>query len=99
MTTFAGIPVDIKITNTVLLTAVGVGVAYYFYRQLPSFETITNKLNPANPNNIVYENLQNAAGKENVSNVADHIFGAIDLLNPFAPKDRKDYAKQVYGIN
>lgn len=33
-----------------------------------------------------------------VINTADYFFGAIDLINPFAPEERRNYAKRVYGF-
>lgn len=59
-----------------------------------------NAINPANNDNI-FRRGQVAAtdsliGQDNRIAVEDTIFGALDLLNPWAPEERKRFARQVF---
>ena len=55
---------------------------------------ITEKLNPASPENIVYQ----AVKGDTLDTLADYYFGLFDLMNPWAPDYRRQYARQVWGL-
>ncbi|WP_432459400.1 hypothetical protein [Agarivorans sp. QJM3NY_25] len=59
-------------------------------------------VNPMSDQNLAYQGtkgLVDEIGGEGAFNtVADHIFGGLDLINPWAPEYRKNYAKKVYGL-
>lgn len=74
------------------LALVGAGLLYWQGRRAIS------AINPTNPDNVINAAVTEAVGEERISNIADHLFGMIDLLNPMAPEYRREYAKQVYGL-
>ena len=87
------LPVSLKIDGTFVL-AVGALVGGYLLYS--SRGKIIDAINPASQDNVVYKGVNAAVGEENVATGADYLFGAIDLINPFADPARKAYAKQVY---
>lgn len=89
---------DLKITtNHVIAGAVILVGGVVFYKSAKVAKKLaTETLNPANSKNVVNTAVINAVGEQRVASVADRIFGAIDLINPFNRSD--EYAKQVYGI-
>lgn len=72
------------------LAVIGAGLVYWQGRRALA------AVNPADPDNVINAAVTDAVGEERISSVADHIFGAWDLLNPLAPEYRRDYAKQVW---
>ncbi|WP_406827713.1 hypothetical protein [Microbulbifer sp. ARAS458-1] len=87
--------VSIKVDGLMVLTGaavVGAGLIYWQGKKALS------AVNPSDPNNVINRAVTDAVGEDRISNVANHIFGAVDLVNPWAPDYRKDYAKQIYGI-
>lgn len=72
------------------LISVGV-VAYRSYRA--ARDIVTTDLNPASSENIVYRNVRS----DTTTAIADHFFGAVDLVNPF--NDSDVYARQVWGLD
>lgn len=85
--------VSVKIDGVMVLSVLALAGAGFVYAKR---KEIISKINPADENNMINQSVINTFGQSAVSNTADHIFGAIDLINPFNESD--DYAKQVYGL-
>ena len=64
---------------------------------------VADALNPVSQDNI-FNQAANELGEAITGNpnatgsFFDHIYGGLDLLNPWAPDNRKQYAKQVWGL-
>lgn len=67
-----------------------------FDEQFAPVKAAAEKVNPASPNNVINKGAEKVFGAQTVSNTADKIFGAIDLINPW--NDDDTYAEQVWGI-
>lgn len=85
--------ISVKIDGVMVLTFLAVAGAGFVYVKRAE---IVSKINPANENNFINQAVVGAVGQETVSNTADRVFGAIDLINPFNESDA--YAKQVYNL-
>lgn len=89
----------INLTDRQFVTILVIGAAgAYFISQ-----KTTQAIDPTNPDNIFNQGAINLGeaitGDPNATGVLfDHIYGALDLVNPFAPDYRKDYARQVWGL-
>jgi len=86
--------------KTVLVLGMGLaGVAVLWYAKNKA-EAAVQALNPMNPDNIIHGGASSLAeeitGNEHaLQDGADHVFAALDWLNPWAPDHRKVYAKTV----
>lgn len=60
---------------------------------------VVDAVNPASPNNVVNKAVNSVAikGAHNGYSYDDHLFAAIDLINPW--NDSDNYAKRVWGID
>lgn len=80
--------------NWKMKAAIAAGVALVLYGQYRQAKhLVTTKLNPGSDQNVVYQ----AVKGDRLDSLADRIFGAIDLVNPFNKSDA--YARQVYGLD
>ncbi len=80
--------------------AVAVGGVFFARRKIgEAASTVVEAVNPASPNNLVNKAVTAVAikGDHNGYSYDDHLFAAIDLLNPFNDSDR--YARLVWGID
>lgn len=84
-----------------ILLGIGALGAYVLYRGAGQVAQAINPVNPDNVFNQAAENLGEAiTGDPNATgDLFDHIYGGLDLVNPWAPDYRKAYAKQVWGID
>lgn len=80
---------------TIAVVAAGGALVYLYYKNK---ENLGNALNPASSENVVYSGLENTLGQDTVAEAGDSIFGFVDLINPWAPEYRRNYARQVYGL-
>ena len=92
--------VRVRVDGIMVVAGVGLAAAYYVYSNRQKIKDFVAKdLNPASQENLVFEGTQAVVGEENLQDAADYFFGAIDLINPFAPDYRKRYAREVYGMD
>lgn len=87
--------VGVKIDGTMVLVGVGLLGALYLYNKR---NALYAAIDPTNPENAVNNVAKDLIGEERLAGGFDKIFGAIDLINPFAPEYRKNYAKELYGV-
>lgn len=79
--------------------AATVYIAYRAYRALPTSEQVADAFNPASRDNLIHKGATSIMGESAIQSAGDYVFGALDLLNPWAEPARREYAKKVYGIN
>ena len=92
------IKTDLKIETNHVLNALAIGIIAFAAYKIKKFaENNINKINPASRENVVFQGVERAVGADNVSSVADRVFGAVDLINPFNESD--DHARQVWGLD
>lgn len=89
----------VNVSGGAVLAVAGVGVALgaaFFLRNKAA--AVGAALNPANPENIVNKAVSSVAiqGGHNGYSYDDHLFAAMDLLNPWNESDI--YAEQVWGV-
>jgi hypothetical protein len=78
--------------------AVGVGLVVARNKIGEAAGAVGAAINPANPENIVNKAVSSVAitGGHNGYSYDDHLFAALDLLNPW--NDSDIYAEQVWGV-
>ncbi len=90
------------LNNKQIITVLVIGAAgAYILSQKAS--KAAQAINPVNDENIFNQGAiglgEAITGDPNAtSSLFSHIYGGLDLLNPFAPDYRKEYARQVWGF-
>ncbi len=86
--------VGIQIDGMMVLVGAAVAGGAYLY----SRRGLLNKFNPASSENLVYQGISDIGikGDHNGYSYDDHLFAAVDLVNPFNESDT--YAEQVWGL-
>ena len=88
-------------SSSILLVGSGL-ILYYSYAK--NKEKFINSINPNSQDNIVFKTTEKIVGEKQLANVANFIFGGIDLIRdavpfiPDPPDHRINFAKQIYGI-
>ncbi|WP_211831162.1 hypothetical protein [Kistimonas asteriae] len=91
-----------RLSDKQFYIVLGIGAlgVYVLYR---GAGTAAQAINPVNPDNV-FNQAANGLGEaitgdpNATGDLFDHLYGGLDLLNPWAPDYRKDYAKQVWGM-
>lgn len=86
--------VNVRVDGLMVIAGLAVAGAGYVYLKR---NAITDAVNPASSENLVYKGLGGGTGGT-LDTTANHVFGAVDLINPWAPDYRKDYARKVWGL-
>ncbi|WP_018014105.1 hypothetical protein [Teredinibacter turnerae] len=88
---------DFTIKTNHVVWAVGIiAVGFAVWKSKSVIKENINKINPASDENVVYQSVQSAVGEDRFISVADKLYAAVDLINPFNESDR--YALEVYGL-
>lgn len=86
--------VNVRVDGLMVLAGLAVaGAGYAYFKR----KDIANAVNPASSENLVYKGLGGGTGGA-LDTTANHVFGAVDLINPWAPDYRKVYARKVWGL-
>jgi UDP-glucose 6-dehydrogenase len=78
------------------------GVAYLGYKVVKSKDAVIQAVNPMSDQNLAYKGASAASRALGISGTHsgysydDHIFAAVDLINPF--NDSDSYAEKVWGL-
>lgn len=86
--------VSVRVDGIMVLTGLAIAGGLYLY----SKRDLLNKINPASSENVVYQAVSENSiqGSHNGYSYDDHLFAAVDLINPFNETD--EYAKKVWGF-
>lgn len=90
------------LNNQQFVTVLVIGaVGVYFLSQKAG--SALEAVNPVNQDNIFNQGAQNfgealTGNPDATQNFFSHIYGGLDLLNPWAPDYRKEYAAQSWGL-
>lgn len=95
--------VNVRVDGLFVVAVLGVAGAAYVYSQREKIkQVVTEDLNPASDQNVVYQGVTNAVGADNFSSISDRVFGAY-YLSPigrlFGSDESVAYAEQVWGID
>lgn len=94
--------VNVRIDGLMVLTVLAIAGGVYVYSKSDEIKAAlkgaVNKVNPAHQDNFVNQAVESVAieGGHNGYSYDDHLFGAIDLINPWNKND--DYAEKVWGL-
>lgn len=93
--------VKIQFDGTMLLTLIVAGLIGWLWLKKKAIadtvtEVVTEDLNPASQNNIIYQGAQKAVGEENLSNFGRGYFSTWEvLIGAVSPwHEARDYAKE-----
>jgi len=79
--------VSMRIDGMMVFVAMLVGAVIYISIKR---QAVVDAVNPANQENIINSAAKDVVGKENLQSVFNRIYGAVDLVNP--------WARQVWGL-
>lgn len=88
--------VGVKVDGVMVLVGIAALGGLYLYTKR---NDLIAAVDPTNPDNVVNNAAKDLIGEDRLAYGFDRFFGAIDLLNPLAPESRKQYARQIYGVN